>query len=314
VAFFPVDGVIGLVTVLEDGWIRITPTGALVPVPGTAEGTGAASQVHTVVDCDGDGDQTSGLLVRRLIGGVETYRAYAGAGEPASPGSDLFAVVADLTPGEVVVGSDCLTLDDDTASGSRVQVVLSRGGGVGVGLTARIVDGNQPAVLPDVLAVTTYEQANGDNNRRRAAGVVATVQGPRVLSYKLGVFPTLDDQLAIGFVDDGRVDSQLAAVPVSFDIVDFDGDRSSDVVAAVPTPLGPRLQVNLGTLVDGEPLSSVTDPLPGGRRASNALVRIVDVDGVGRRELVVLTDEGVDIFCLDAARPTNGARCAALPD
>jgi hypothetical protein len=287
--------------------LRLAPaTGSLVPLA-TAEGVGPASQVLAIGAC---GAQVGGLLVRR-----DAYRAYLAPGELASTradGAGLHALAQELGAGEVVVGSDCLTLDDGSATGRQVQVVLSRGGGLG--FNARIVGRDGPVLLPNVAAVTTFEQPVGNTLRLRAAGVEATISGPRVRSYKLADVMMTDGSVATGFAADGLVDAPLATVPTSLDLFKYDADARFDVVGAVPTLNGPRLQVSLGRTVDGEPLAAVTDILPAGRSATNAIVRLFEVDHAasGRRELVVLTDEGVDVFCIDPTLPADGARCAYL--
>jgi hypothetical protein len=117
----------------------------------------------------------------------------------------------------------------------------------------------------------------------------------------------------LGFVPDFRVQTRLATLPSSFDILDLGEDATIDdpldVVAAIPTGNGPRLQVNLGKEVDGESLAAVSDTLAAGRNATNPIVRLMNIDRFGSPELMVMTDEGIDVFCLDG-RSSEGAMCA----
>jgi hypothetical protein len=170
---------------------------------------------------------------------------------------------------------------------------------------ARLVSTQQLVPLPPVFSIATYTRGG----KHVAAGLELTVQGPRVVSYKLA------DVAAVGggeatpsFVPVDDVNSHLALMPLSFDVADLDDDDRYDVAAAIALPNGPRLQVNLGREINGEELASVSDLLPGGRQATSVFVRFLDIDGKPPGEMLVLTNEGADVFCLPSTAP-GAAQC-----
>ncbi len=284
-----------------------TPTGW-----GPADFEGAATQIHTIVDCNGQLDGANArLLVRH---GSRPITAYRGPGARVLETDPINLVVAKLNANnEKLIGSACLTLDDG-GSNPAVQVVLSRGGGLGT--IARIVTREEDiAILPDASSVATFADPAPDGGVRwLAVGAAATITGPRATSYKLAQLPLMGTMLSAGFAAEGRIDTPIASVPTSIDVNDVDGDGNFDLVGALPTAIGSRLQVNLGQMVGGEPLSAVTAILRGGSRSGNPIVRFLDVDLRGPPELVVVTDDGIEVFCLGpdagtASAPPEAARC-----
>lgn len=284
-----------------------TPTGW-----GAADYEGAATQIHTVVDCNGNLDGANArLLVRH---GTNPITAYRGPGVPVPENDPIKLVVAKINANnEKLIGSACLTLDEG-GTATQVQVLLSRG--VGFGTNARVVTREEEiAILPDASSVATFADPAPDGGVRwLAVGAAATITGPRATSYKLAQLPVAGAMLGAGFAADGRIDTPIASVPTSIDVYDVDRDGNFDLIAALPTFIGSRLQVNLGQMVGGEPLSAVTEILRGGNRSGNAVVRFLDVDLHGPPELVVVTDDGMEVFCLGpdagtASAPMEAARC-----
>lgn len=285
-----------LYTMTAAGWQEVTGLG-LVPLAGDAPGTGPATELHAFDGCPGT---SGGLLVRRSTGTTDRYYAYSQPGVAVSSGA--LAMIADaLDPAtDQIVGQACLELD-----GAPVRVIATRGSALG--LVAWLSTG-QRLVLPGVQHATSFTLGG----TTLIAGVEATISGPRVASYKLTSLLVATAALT-GFVGVEGVDTELATLPASLAVDDLDGDARQDVLAALPGLNGPRIQANFGRLVAGEQLASISPALPGGRSATTPVLRLEDVDGQGQEEIVVMTDEGVDVLCLDVRAGAGGMQCASAP-
>ncbi|HUQ03176.1 MAG TPA: hypothetical protein VM261_11825 [Kofleriaceae bacterium] len=282
-----------LYTVTASGWNEVT-AGGLVAVPGsTALGTGAATEIHAFDGCDGA--PGAGLLVRRMGATADEFHAYSAPGQPAPAGDPLANLAALLEPGDdEIVGQACVDLGD-----MPVRIVATRS--TAAGLVAWTSSG-QRLVLSGVVDATSFQRGGTSF----LAGVEGTITGPRVASYKLTNL-VLGTTMLTGFVAVDGVDTELATLPLSFVVADLDGDDLHDVVAALPGLVGPRLQASFGRLVAGEQLASVSPALAGGRAATNPILRLEDVDAQGHKELVIMTDEGIDVLCFDV----EGMECAS---
>ncbi len=287
-----------LYTVASSGWNEIGAAGLTV-VPGTADGTGPASAIHVF---DGCGNAPgAGLVVRRTIGTAEAFRAYTAPGVLAPPSHMLALVAGQLdSVADSIVGQVCAKLE-----GADVRIVLTRGSALG--LVAWLSTG-QRLTLTGVQGAVDFRR----NDTSLLAGVEATISGPRVASYKLTNLLVGSTTLT-GFVAVDGVDSEMATLPSSFAVADIDGDDLFDVIATLAGPSGPRLQANLGRIVAGQQLASISPALPGGRQATSPLIRLEDVDGQGHAELVVMTDEGLDVLCFDVKPSADGMECASAP-
>jgi hypothetical protein len=283
-----------LFTITASGWQRVT-AGGLVAVSGSAPGTGAATEIHTFDGCDGA--PGAGLIVRRMGATADAFTAYSAPGVLAPPGDPLADLVALIDPArDEIVGQACADLDD-----VRVRIVATRSSPAG--LVAWTSSG-QRIVLAGVVNATSFLR----NGTAFVAGVEGTITGPRVASYKLTNL-LIANMTVTGFVAVDAVDTELATLPLSFVVADLDGDDLHDVIAVLPGLLGPRLQASFGRMVAGEQLASVSPGLAGGRAATNPILQLAEVDGQGRKELVVMTDEGIDVLCFDV----EGMECASAP-
>lgn len=293
------------ITVDDGGWKGVTTDGMLGPIPGSsAIGEGPAHEIHVVYGCDGAGPRG---IVRRFVRPpptmmnpdpppVLTYLAYA---SNATPGGPLVSLAETIQRnGEQIIAGGCVTIDRATSADLH-GVLLSR---TPTGaLRARLVENNLPIAVPDTSVIATFQAGFTTNGARRyrVAAVETRIDGPRVTAYKIAELGLGGD---LAFVSIDAIDSPIAGQPSSIDvgIGVVDGDLEPDVVAALPTNDGLRLQVSLGRTIDREPLSALT-PAKGDRDANNGIVRFLDVDPVqndaaNRLELVVLTDVGADIF------------------
>ncbi len=288
-----------LYTIVDDGWHAIQATGLGPPIAGTADGSGAATELHVF---DGCGTAPgAGLLVRRLIGTVETYRAYTAPGMPAPSSHPLAVIAPALDAGqEVVQGQLCATLDD-----AEVRIALSRGSAIG--LIAWLSSG-QRIVLPGVQGATDFQR----NGKSLVAGVEATISGPRVTSYKLTTL-AIGGVTLTGFVAVSGVETELATIPSSLAVVDLDQDDLFDVVASLPGITGVRVQVNLGREVAGQQLASISPILADARSGAPAIIQIEQVDGGGHSEMVVMSNDGLDVLCFDVKPGGAGMECASAP-
>lgn len=287
-----------LYTVTATGWQEITAAGLQV-VGGSAPGVGPASRIHTFESCGTA--PGAGLLVQRSNGTADELRAYTAPGVLAPAGHPLAALAAELDPAtDEIVGHACVTLE-----GADVSVALTRGSALG--LVAWLTTG-QRLVLTGVQGATGF-QRNGESF---LAGVDGTITGPRVASFKLTNLPIGQTTLT-GFVAVDGIDTELATIPISLAVADLDDDELYDVLAVLPGLTGPRIQANFGRLVAGEQLASISPALAGGRNATNPIVRLEDVDDVGHAELVVMTDEGIDVLCFDVRPGADGMQCASAP-
>ena len=217
----------------------------------------------------------------------------------------LLAAALD-TAQETIFGSACVTLDNGSDERPELRVVLTRG--AGFGLTAWS-SATERLTLPSVVTAAQFSI----NGRSFAAGAAATIRGPVVSSFKLADLVIGGGVIERGFVTNDLVDAELATAPTSIDVAELDGDDQLVVVAALPTLVGPRLQVNLPQLAGDEPLTSISEILPGGRNATNAIVRFDQVVPGGRLELVMMSDEGIDVYCLDVMSNGNGDFECASP-
>jgi hypothetical protein len=241
--------------------------------------------------------------VKRIVGGTEVWLAYSAPGVPAVAGDPLGFVASALDPVVAsVVGQACVDLD-----GTAVRIIATRGQGQGI--VAFLSTGPPPLVLSGVQNATSFQRGN----TALLAGVEGTITGPRVVSFKLTNL-LLGNNTVTGFVAVEGVETELATLPLSFAVADLDDDDRYDVLAALPSLGGPRIQANFGRLVAGEQLASVSQALDGGRAAVDPILRLEDVDGQGHRELVLMTDEGLDVLCFDVKPAGGGMECAsALP-
>lgn len=303
VAFF--DG--RLITALPTGFYSVTQGRALNLI-GPGLGSGPVHQLHAVAPCPGHDNR---LLALRN----GTYTVYKPDGTVASAPDDVAVLAAELDRlDETLITSACLSLDDGTIRVDQPapvrQVVVSRG--IGLGLRARVVGEpvDRVALLPDVSSAASFEvrPINGEV-RSLAVGVESTLSGPHATSYKLTELSIGTGMPILGFIPAGGIDTPLAAVPESIDVLDVDADSHPDLVAALMTGAGMRLQVNLGRLVNREPVAAVTSVLESERRATHPQVRFLHVDRDDRAELIIATDEGIDVFCLD--REPGGASCVS---
>lgn len=286
-----------LYTITASGWNKIE-VGGLQPLAGDAPGVGPATEIHAFEGCGNA--PGAGLLVRRAVGMTEQYVAYDAPGDLAETDDPLAVMAAALDPAiDAIVAHACIELE-----GQDVRVVATRGNSAG--LTAWLSTGPPTLALSTVHIATSFERGDGSF----IAGVEGTITGPRVTSYRLTNIPIAANTLT-GFVAVDGVETELATLPLSLAVDDLDDDDLYDVLAVLPSLAGPRIQANFGRMVAGEQLISVSKAVGGGRTATNPIVRLEDVDGMGHKELVLMTDEGIDVFCFDVRTGAGGMQCAS---
>jgi hypothetical protein len=295
-----------LYTVTDNGWHTIDANG-LSPQPiGTAAGFAAATEIHAFDGCEGA--PASGLLVRRRessnADAVDRFYAYDSPGIPSATGSPLANLAAALVPGNVeIVGDACVDLGD-----TPVRIVATR---ESLGLVAYLSTSMMPAKLTNVQNATSFVREETDTALLAAAE--GNITGPRVRSYRLASLP-INGNTSTGFVAVDDVDTELATLPLALVVGKLDSDERYDVLAALPSLGGPRLQASFGREVAGESLASVSPPLLSGRAGTNPILRLENVDRMFDNELVVMTDEGLDVFCFNVRAGTNGMmECVSAP-
>ena len=268
-------------TVLATGWHRIGPAG-LVPVATFPDDGGRASDLNVVPGCD-DPTGLGNLLVRR----DDRYDAYLEPGVAAPPSSRLARVVAAIDS-DVVVGQACADARE------RLLIVQSPTGLRAVRVNGDdIVDRKFP--LPLVAAVADFTV----DRKRGLVGAVTTQAGPRVLSFRFASYALDVDpaDLTDVLVASTTVDVPIATAPISIAVDDLDGDHLPDVLALLPAASGPRVQFVMSRQVAGQPLAAVSPPVAAGRAAAQtARLVLAEVHDPSCLELVVLTEDGLEIF------------------
>jgi hypothetical protein len=273
-----------IVTRTAAGWFTVdVATLSLVAVPGPPGPSTVADELIAVPTCVGV--VTDGLLARN---GDAHYEPFARAGVIATGGAS--AILAgklneriDAAGGDnvTVTASGCIT----DPSGVIQPMMTVREDSVQNGLTTRVIAITFDTIVPATSGLATFAVSTTTGPASVLTGSETNVDGAQLVAYTL---VTRDDRVLA--IDNS--DQPVAAPAVSVANFDLDDDGLFDTVAAVEIDGLTRLQVTPRKLVDGRPLTGLTTPVLG----VHARLLAIDLSGDVRRELLMMTSEGIAVF------------------